>query len=81
MAASNEEIEIRIATITGQMAGMDLLIMALLETHPDRDSVSALARALQNKMLGNVLYRPFPDEFITAMDRYLSDRLRDRDQD
>lgn len=64
---STEELERRIALITGELSTMGIALHALLKYHPHRDEVAAEIHNSYEQMVSRTLASPFPDAFLEGM--------------
>lgn len=65
--ATPEELERRIAWITGQVTVLGQAMQAVLKHHPNRDDVAVTLHDSYEQSLSRGLGQPFPEAFLDGM--------------
>ena len=64
---TTEELERRIAFLSGEISSLSIAVHALLKHHPHRNAVAVEIHQGYEQMASRFLARPFPDALVDGM--------------
>lgn len=70
-------IETRLDLLTGQLAALELMVRALLITHPSKDAADARFHDEFEQAFSRVLPRAFPEGFVDGLQQTRAKLLKD----